>query len=133
MKAFALSLLAIFSVVSISFAQYQQTQKVSGKAVIKTPTILCDACKDKVEFFISHTQGVGSVKVNIKQKTTTVTWLNDRTTLENIKVAIANLGYDADDIEAEEYAFKRLPKACKVQIEASKTVKPAVPAPAVKQ
>lgn len=133
MKVFALSFLAIFSLVSVSFGQYQQTQKVSGKAVIKTPTVLCDKCKDKVEFFISHTEGVSSVKVNIKQKTTTVTWLNDRTTLENIKVAIANLGYDADDIEAEEYAFKRLPKECKLQIEAAKAIKPAVTAPPVKQ
>lgn len=124
MKVFSLSLLAIFSFVSVSFAQYQQTQKVVGKGVIKTPTVLCDICKDKVEFFISHTEGVSSVKVNMKQKTTTVTWLNDRTNLENIKVAIANLGYDADDIEAEEYAFKRLPKDCKLHKVLAKPVNP---------
>ena len=125
MKSISLSFLVIFSFTAVSFAQYQQTQKVAGRAVIKTPGVLCDKCKDKVEFFISHTEGVTSAKVNIKQKTTTVTWLNDRTTLENIKVAIANLGYDADDIEAEEYAFKRLPKECKLH-------RP-IPKPAVKQ
>jgi len=126
MKAISLIFLAIFCIVSSGFGQYQQTQKVAGKAVIKTPTVLCDICKDKVEFFISHTEGVTSVKVNIKQKTTTVTWLNDRTTLENIKVTIANLGYDADDIEAEETAVKRLPKACKLHKEAAKPVTPAI-------
>ncbi len=137
MKAFSLSLLAVFFLTTVSFAQYQQTQKVSGKAVIKTPTILCEKCQEKVEFFISHTEGVTSCAVNFRKKTTTVTWLNDRTTLENIKTAIANLGYDADDIEAEEYAFKRLPKECKAEIAAAKakasaTVNPAV-TPAVKQ
>ena len=137
MKAFSLSLLAVFCFTAVSFAQYQQTQKVSGKAVIKTPTILCEKCQEKVEFFISHTEGVTSCIVNYRKKTTTVTWLNDRTTLENIKTAIANLGYDADDIEAEEYAFKRLPKECKAEITAAKakataTVNPAV-TPAVKQ
>ncbi len=111
MKTFSLSFIAIFYFCSVGIAQQQ---KVSGKAVIKTPTVLCDKCKDRVEFFVSHEIGVTSVKVNIKQKTTTVTWLNDRTTLENIKVAIANLGFDADDIEAEETAFKRLPKDCKL-------------------
>jgi copper chaperone CopZ len=126
MKAIALIFLATFCIISSGFGQYQQTQKVTGKAVIKTPTVLCDICKDKVEFFISHTEGVSSVKVNIKQKTTTVTWLNDRTTLENIKVAIANLGYDADDIEAEETAFKRLPKACKLHKEPAKPVNPDI-------
>ena len=136
MKAFSLSLLAVFCFTAVSFAQYQQTQKVSGKAVIKTPTILCEKCQEKVEFFISHTEGVTSCKVNYRKKTTTVTWLNDRTTLENIKTAIANLGYDADDIEAEEYAFKRLPKECKAQIAAAKAkaaaLNPAV-TPAVQQ
>ena len=111
MKTFSLSFIAIFYFCSVGIAQQQ---KVSGKAVIKTPTVLCDKCKDRVEFFVSHEIGVTSVKVNIKQKTTTVTWLNDRTTLENIKVAIANLGFDADDIEAEETAFKRLPKDCRL-------------------
>ncbi len=137
MKAFSLGFMALFCFTTVSFAQYQQTQKASGKAVIKTPTILCEKCQEKVEFFISHRPGVSSVAVNIRKKTTTVTWLNDRTTLENIKTDIANLGYDADDIEAEEYAFKRLPKTCKAEIEAAKakaaaTANPAV-TPAVKQ
>ena len=136
MKALSLCFLAVFCFGTTSFGQYQQTQKVLGKAVIKTPTILCEKCQEKVEFFISHTAGVSSVAVNIRKKTTTVTWLNDRTTLENIKTAIANLGYDADDIEAEEYAFKRLPKECKSEITAAKAkaaaLNPAV-TPAVKQ
>ena len=138
MKVFSLSLMAFFCFTTVSFAQYQQTQKVSGKAIIKTPTILCEKCQEKVEFFISHTEGVSSVVVNIRKKTTTVTWLNDRTTLENIKTAIANLGFAADDIEAEEYAFKRLPKECKAEIIAAKAkaatvVNPAVATPATKQ
>ena len=111
MKTISLSLVALLFSVSAGFAQQQ---KVSGKAIIKTPTVQCDVCKDRVEFFIGREYGVTSVKVNIKQKTTTVTWLNDRTTLENIKVAIANLGFEADDIEAEESAVKRLPKDCRL-------------------
>ena len=138
MKAFSLSLFTLICFTTVSFAQYQQTQKAVGKAVIKTPTILCEKCQEKVEFFISHTEGVSSVAVNIRKHTTTVTWLNDRTTLENIKTAIANMGFDADDIEAEEYAFKRLPKECKAEITAAKakaaaSVNPVVTPPAVKQ
>lgn len=122
MKAFSLSILAIFGFVTVGLAQQQ---KVSGKGVIKTPTVQCDKCKDRIEFFIAREYGVTSVKVNIKQKATTVTWLNDRTTLENIKVAIANLGFDADDIEAEESAFKRLPKECRAHKDAVKPLNPA--------
>jgi len=121
MKAISLSLLAIFALLSEGFSQQQ---KVSGKAVITTPTVQCDKCRDVVVFFISREYGVTSVKVDIKRKTTTVTWLNDRTTLENIKVAIANQGFDADDIEAEESAFKRLPKDCRAHKD---TIKPKEP------
>ncbi len=132
MKVLSLLLVAFIATGSVGYAQYSQQQKVSGKAVIKTPTVQCDVCKDRVEFFIGREPGVTSVKVNIKQKTTTVTWLNDRTTLENIKVAIANQGFDADDIEAEEYAVKRLPKECKLHRAILNTA-PAAAAPASKQ
>lgn len=123
MRVFFLLVVALIITTSVANAQYSQQQKVSGKAVIKTPTVQCDVCKDRVEFFIGRENGVTSVKVNIKQKTTTITWLNDRTTLENIKVAIANQGFDADDIEAEEYAVTRLPKECKLH---RNSLKPAV-------
>jgi mercuric ion binding protein len=42
-----------------------------------------------------------------------VTYLWDRTTIENIKTAIANIGYDADDVTADEEAYKKLPTCCK--------------------
>lgn len=109
MKFIVLSIAMLFFCAA-GFAQ----QKVSGKAIIKTPTIPAEKCKEWIEFKVAREYGVTSVKVNLKQKTTTVTWLTDRTNIENIKVAIANLGYDADDIEAEEYAYSRLSKECKV-------------------
>lgn len=123
MKAVSLSFFALFCIVSVSFAQIQ---KASGKAVIKTPTVQCETCRDRLEFFLAREYGLTSVKVNYRQKTTTVTWLNDRTTLENIKVAIANLGFDADDIEAEESAAKRLPKECRLHKAPPKPVEPII-------
>ena len=100
--------------------------KVSDKAVISLPTLQnCDKCKDQIEFFISKTDGVTAIRVDLKRKTATVSWLTDRTNKEYIKTAIANLGFDADDIEAEEYAYKRLPACCKKQ--AAATPKPVPP------
>src|SRR6476659_4990404 len=95
--------------------------KVSDKAVISLPTLQpCDKCKDQIEFFIGKTDGVSSIKVDLKRKTATVVWLTDRTNKEYIKTAIANLGFAADDIEAEEYAYKRLPACCKIPAETPK-------------
>ncbi len=97
-----------------AFAQ----QKTSNKVVIQTPTVQCEMCKNRIESYLSREPGVSSVKVDYKKKTTTVTYLTDRNNIEQLRTAIANAGYDADDETAEETAYKKLPKCCK---------KPAVP------
>jgi hypothetical protein len=51
--------------------------------------------------------------VDYKRKTTKVTYLTERTNIENIKTAIANVGYDADDVTANEESYKKLPTCCK--------------------
>ncbi len=94
-------------------------QKTSNKVVIQTPTVQCEMCKNRIESYLSREPGVSSVKVDYKKKTTTVTYLTDRNNIEQLKTAIANAGYDADDVTAEETAYKKLPKCCK---------KPAAPA-----
>ncbi len=53
--------------------------------------------------------------VDFKKKVTKVSFLADRTNIEYIKTAIANIGYDADDIAANAEAYKRLPKSCQKQ------------------
>jgi mercuric ion binding protein len=109
MKHIQLTIVALFALVFTSVAQ----QKATDKAVIKTPTVQCDMCKERIEKYLGHEYGITSVKVDIKKKTTTVTWITDRTNIENIKASIANTGYDADDVSAEETAYKKLPKCCK--------------------
>ena len=82
-------------------------------ALIKTPQAQCNECKVKIENFMKYEEGVAKVVVDIRKKITTVTFLSDRTNIENIKTAIANLGFDADDVTANEEQYKRLPLCCK--------------------
>jgi len=94
--------------------QAQVTRKGSSEtAVIKTPTVQCEQCKKKIESYLSREEGVQKVVVDYKKKITTVTYLFDRTSVENVKTAIANVGYDADDVKADPDAYKRLPTCCK--------------------
>lgn len=95
--------------VTVSFAQ----QKTAKTVTIKTPTVQCESCKKRIENYMSHEEGIQKVNVDFKKKTTTVTYLTDRTNPENIKALIANVGYDADDVTAEPDAYKRLPTCCK--------------------
>lgn len=103
-------------------------QTKPGKAVINTPGATCDVCKDRIEYYVSKQYGITDVKVDVKKRTTTVTWIPDRTNIEEVKTMIANAGFDADDVTAEETAFSRLPKECKV-VPAPTAVKDSVNKP----
>jgi periplasmic mercuric ion binding protein len=108
MKTIQLTLLSLFAFVAVATAQ----QKAVGKAVISTPGVQCEDCKTRIELFVARQYGVGTVNVNWRKKTTTVTWFTDRTDIEQIKTHIANCGYDADDVTADERALKKLPVKC---------------------
>lgn len=109
MKTIKLTLFLFFAVVSVSFAQ----QKTVDKAVIKTPTVLCEDCQTRLEDYIRREPGIASVKVDYRKKITTITYLTDRNNIEQLKTAISNAGFDADDITADEEAYKKLPKCCR--------------------
>jgi periplasmic mercuric ion binding protein len=95
-----------------SISVYAQ-QKKPVIVKIQTPTAVCDECKKRIEEYLHYEEGVTKVVVYPRSKYTLVTYLNDRTNVENIKTAIANVGYDADDVMASEDAYKKLPKTCK--------------------
>lgn len=109
-----------FFLIFLGFAAFSNTvsaqQKAVQKAVIKTPGIQAEVCKTGVENFLVHEYGVSSVKADYKRHTVTVVWYTDRTNIENIKTALANMGYDADDIKAEPDATKKLPPACRYSV-----------------
>jgi len=109
MKSFIFSFFTLAVFTAPVFAQ----QKTVQKAVIQTPGVQDEACKTRIENFLVHEYGVSSVKADFKRHTVTVVWYTDRTNIENIKTALANMGYDADDIKADPEAYKRLPAACR--------------------
>ena len=117
MKSIKLTMLALIGFISITTAQQKTTQKV----VINTPSVQCEMCKDRIEKYMSREPGIVSVKVDYNKKTTTVSFLTDRNNIEQVKTAIANVGYDADDVTAEESSYAKLPKCCKKPVEKSAT------------
>ena len=54
-----------------------------------------------------------SINVNVKKKETTVKYITDRINEEEVKTAIANAGYDANDVSANPESYKKLPTCCK--------------------
>jgi periplasmic mercuric ion binding protein len=97
----------------ISRAQQPVRKGALETATISVPTVQCEQCKDRIERYISREDGIQMVKVDYKHHTCKVTYIWDRTTIENIKTAIANIGYDAGDVAADPEAYKKLPTCCK--------------------
>lgn len=104
----------VFAIILIAFSfvtQAQQKKPITLK--VSTPNAVCAQCKARIEEYLKVEEGVVKVTVNPQGKYTTVLYLADRTNPENIRTAIANVGYDADEIKANEDSYKALPKSCK--------------------
>jgi periplasmic mercuric ion binding protein len=111
-KSVYLSFLLAFSFLA-GYAQQPVRKGSSETVTISVPTVQCEQCKDRIEKYLTREEGVQIVKVDYKKKICKVTYLWDRTTTENIKTAIANIGYDAGDVTADPEAYKKLPTCCK--------------------
>ncbi len=118
-----------------SFAVFTFTSSAQVKplqtAKIKTPTVGCEACKTRIETYLKRYDGITYIMVNWRRKETTVKFITDRINIEEIKTAIANAGYDADDVPATEDIYKRLPKTCKKPEDGGPAKAPNIHAPPV--
>jgi periplasmic mercuric ion binding protein len=113
MKKLLFSLVAFCFIAVAASAQ----QKAVQIAKISTPTVQCDMCKKTIEELLKRYDGVLSVNVKLNKdstkRETTVKYLIDRVNEETLKAAIANAGYDANEIAANPESYKALPKCCK--------------------
>lgn len=80
---------------------------------VKIPQALCIQCKNRLEYQVKRLDGVVEFLVNYRKGDARLKFLTDRTDIEQVKTMISNTGYDADDIEANPDAYKRLPISCK--------------------
>lgn len=113
MKKLLLSLV-VFCFIAVT-ASAQQKAMITAK--ISTPTVQCEMCKKTIEDLLKRYDGILSVNVKLNKdstkRETVVKYLTDRINEETIKAAIANAGYDANEIAANPESYKALPKCCK--------------------
>ena len=93
------------------FAQVKK--KAIQTVTISTPNVLCEICKDRIEKYMIREDGIQKITVDYKHNKTKVTFFTERTNIENIKTAIANVGFDADDVTANPDSYDKLPSCCK--------------------
>lgn len=79
---------------------------------IKTSAV-CDMCKETIEKHMAFEKGVKKSSLDVDSKILTVTYNPAKITPEQIRKAVAQSGYDADDVPANPKAYKKLDACCK--------------------
>jgi hypothetical protein len=61
---------------------------------------------------MQFTKGVTAVNLDVESQVLTVTFKTKKNSVDNIRKIISNLGYNADDVKANESAHNALPNCC---------------------
>jgi periplasmic mercuric ion binding protein len=116
MKKILLSLLLI----GAGFAAKAQVMQAKAQWVtISIPQLKCWECKDRLEKYLAKETGatsdagIGKWNVYMNTGTIRIQYYPDRMTLDYLRTAIANAGFDADTVKANEDSYKMLPPICK--------------------
>lgn len=92
------------------------SQAQNKKGIFEIDTILtsaeCENCKERIEAMLNYTKGVKFAELEVATKKLVVKFNLDKITLPEIKQKLSELGYDADEIKANESAQKKLPLCC---------------------
>lgn len=91
----------------------QNSEKKINTVEIQT-TAECGDCKERLENMLNYTKGVKFAELDLDSKKVTVKFDTSKISLNEIKTKISELGYDADDLKADEIAYKALPECCKI-------------------
>ena len=78
---------------------------------VKTSAI-CESCKARIEKALKNVDGVQAAILNLNNKKIKIKYDASKTNPDQLRLAIANSGYDADDVKRNEEAFKHLPMCC---------------------
>jgi copper chaperone CopZ len=109
--------ISIFSIMTLAllFSTNLFAQKKAKKieTVEIKSSVVCGMCEERVIKDLAFEKGVKDVKVNLETKMISVTYRSNKTDKETLKKAITKIGYDADDLLADDEAYEELPACCK--------------------
>ena len=101
-----ISMIALFAIVKV------QAQETSAEIKIKVSSV-CGMCKSTIEKGLAFEKGVKRSDLKVSESTITVIYNPKKTTPEKIRLAISNIGYDADEVKANPKAYDKLDACCK--------------------
>jgi periplasmic mercuric ion binding protein len=112
MKTLKKTISFMLIVFAIMITKNGYAQATTAEIKIKT-SATCDMCKETIEKNLAFEKGIKKSVLDVDSKIVTVTYNPEKITPEKIRLAIAKSGYDADEVPADEKAYKKLEDCCK--------------------
>jgi copper chaperone CopZ len=109
MKKLVLVLVAMMSLYNLSA---QEVKKKKTETVVIKTSAECGDCKERIESKLNYTKGISFAELDFETKELTVKYKTKDITLDEIKKIVSEIGYDADDVKANEVQQKKLPLCC---------------------
>lgn len=105
-------LIFTFGLVQASSLENMVVKESKYDTVQIQTSAICGDCKERIEHDMAFEKGVKSVELDSETKIVTIVYRKDKTDKDKLKVAITKIGYDADDLPADQKAHDRLPACC---------------------
>jgi copper chaperone CopZ len=105
------SALIIFIALILAFSMlFSNDNLITVK--IKT-SAQCEMCQDRIQKHLIKQNGIEKAELELDSAICSVEYDPTIISLDKIREEISSIGYDADEIQANKRAYKKLPKCCK--------------------
>ncbi len=91
---------------------FGQAKKGKTETVVIQTSAECGDCKGRIEDGLNYTKGVVFAELDLETKKVTVKYNSKKISLQQVKEKINSIGYDADEMKADQEAVQKLPACC---------------------
>lgn len=116
MKTKIKTMIAVLVIMLISQNPLMAEKKKEVKEIKILTTAVCSMCEDRLEHNMKFEKGVTAVDLDLPSKVITISYRTDKTNPDKLRKAISAIGYDADDVPANQKAYDKLPACCKKDV-----------------
>lgn len=108
-----IAMIFLFAIVGLT-TQAQEKKNKNAKYTIEVNGN-CEQCKKRIEKAAYSVSGVKSANWSVESHQLSLILNEDKTTILDVKKAIANVGHDTDEVKATDEVYDKLHSCCKYE------------------
>lgn len=109
-----LILLALVSLITLGVSAQQSKTASKGEQTVTIQTNgVCQKCADKFKENVPYFKGVKSYNYDMKTAKLTINYDSKKTNPDQLRQEVSKLGYNADNVKADQAARAKLPACCR--------------------